>query len=143
MELKTLIALNRLNSMLNDLLVKDVKQYGLGLNEFGVLELLYHKGPSNVATIKNKILVAHSSTTYLLDQLEQKSYIRRIQEASDKRKFLVELTKEGETLIKHIFPLHQQVIESFFSKLDQEELAQLLVYLKKLTGYERRSYEAI
>ena len=40
-----------------------IARFGLGTTEFGVLEVLYHKGASPVCEVQRRILVESSSTT--------------------------------------------------------------------------------
>lgn len=67
--LKVYIGLLRSSSHLEQVAKQDVRCYGLNLTEFSVLELLYHKGTHTTQAIKEKILIASSSTTYVIDQL--------------------------------------------------------------------------
>jgi MarR family len=43
---------------------------GLGLTEFAVLEVLYHKGAMPLGEIRDRILVTGASTTYVVKKLE-------------------------------------------------------------------------
>lgn len=130
--LQALIAILRTSSTLEQILRKDVSCYGLNLTEFSVLELLYHKGRQTTQTIKNKILIASSSTTYVVDQLEKKGHVRREVCQEDKRVTYVEMTDPGKELMATIFPLHAKKIEAHFEKLTEEELLQLKELLKKV-----------
>ncbi len=46
-----------------------IARFGLGTTEFGVLEVLYHKGELPVCEVQRRILVESSSTTYVVDKL--------------------------------------------------------------------------
>src|SRR3989475_10134408 len=46
-----------------------IARFGLGTTEFGVLEVLYHKGELPVCDVQRRILVESSSTTYVVDKL--------------------------------------------------------------------------
>src|SRR5690606_40391428 len=69
-------------------------QYGLNLTEFGVLELLYHKGPQPIQVIGKKVLLASSSITYVIDKLEEKELIVRESCPRDRRVIHVRLTED-------------------------------------------------
>lgn len=130
--LQALIAILRTSSALEMIVRKDVSCYGLNLTEFSVLELLYHKGRQTTQTIKNKILIASSSTTYVVDQLEKKGHVQRILCQADKRVTYVEITESGKELMDKIFPLHANKIEACFEALTEEEIVQLKELLKKV-----------
>ncbi len=83
--LKAYIGLLRTASRLEQVAKKDVRCYGLNITEFSVLELLYHKGTHTTQAIKEKILIASSSTTYVVDQLVKKGCVRREPSQEDQR----------------------------------------------------------
>lgn len=131
--LQALIAILRTSGALENMVRKDVSCYNLNLTEFSVLELLYHKGSQTIQTIKNKILIASSSTTYVIDQLVKKGYVKRELCQADKRVTYAEITEKGKKLMSEIFPKHANRIESNFENLTEEELVQLKKLLRKVT----------
>ncbi|MCA5013035.1 MULTISPECIES: MarR family winged helix-turn-helix transcriptional regulator [unclassified Enterococcus] len=130
--LKTYIGILRTASQLEQLAKKDVTCYGLNITEFSVLELLFHKGRQTTQTIKEKILIASSSTTYVIDQLTKKGYVKRQTNESDRRIIYVDITVAGKTLMEEIFPTHAQQIAASFSDITIEELRSLQHLLKKI-----------
>lgn len=132
--LKAFIAVKRSNELIESVAREDVKEYDLNLNEFAVLELLYHKGSQPIQKIKDKILIASSSTTYIIDKLCKKGYTERKYDSEDRRIIYASLTDSGRELISKIFPRHARKIEHSFSKLTDEELTQLRDLLKKLNN---------
>src|SRR5690606_4747450 len=75
--LHVFVVLSRAYKTLMDYVKQDVKQYGLNLTEFAVLELLYHKGSQTIQQIGNRILLASGSITYVIDQLCKKGLLKR------------------------------------------------------------------
>ncbi|HCM89099.1 MULTISPECIES: MarR family transcriptional regulator [Vagococcus] len=130
--LGTFIGLMRGSSKLEKIVKKDVACYQLNLTEFSVMELLFHKGKQTTQNIKEKILIASSSTTYVIDQLEKKNYVERLISSEDKRITYVMLSDKGRVLMTEIFPTHAETIKNSFSGLDEQELEQLLKLLTKL-----------
>lgn len=130
--LKTFVGLKCTTNHLNQVVKRDVQQHGLNVNEFSVLELLFHKGSQQVQTIKEKILVANSSTTYIIDKLCQKNLVERIVDAQDKRICYVSLTAQGQQLMEQIFPNHVAVIAAQFDALTDDEVVLLKQLLKKM-----------
>ena len=131
--LKAYIGLLRTASRLEQVAKKDVRCYGLNITEFSVLELLYHKGTHTTQAIKEKILIASSSTTYVVDQLVKKGCVRREHSQEDQRVTYVRITEAGRALMEKIFPSHAQKIAASFSELSSEELQQLKTILRKIT----------
>src|SRR3989442_12060168 len=46
-----------------------IARFHLGATEFGVLEVLYHKGTLPVCEVQRRILIESGSTTYVVDKL--------------------------------------------------------------------------
>ena len=95
--LKAFVGIKRTNDLLEKSVKKDVRSYGLNISEFAVLELLYNKGPQPINRIQERILIANSSTTYVLDKLQKKEYIVRQKDENDKRSMIVLVTDKGKS----------------------------------------------
>ncbi|WP_436885792.1 MarR family winged helix-turn-helix transcriptional regulator [Mammaliicoccus sciuri] len=132
--LKALVGIKRTNDTLDRIVKQDMKNYGLNITEFAVMELLYHKGDQPIQKVKQRILIASSSTTYVIDQLVKKGYVTRRQDEQDKRITYAVLTESGHELMECIFPQHAETIEKAFSILDDEELAIFRRALKKISA---------
>lgn len=139
--LKAFIAIKRNNEKLESAVKADVKEYDLNLNEFAVLELLFHRGRQPIQKIKERILIASSSTTYIIDKLCSKGLTFREYDEEDRRVIYVMLTNKGQELVEDIFPGHAQVIEECFENLTLDELKQLRYLLKKMSGIEPKGEE--
>ena len=72
--LKTFVGIKRTNDRLNKAVKVDVKNYGLNVNEFTVLEVLFHRGKLQVQQIKELILIANSSTTYIMVRVSKPNH---------------------------------------------------------------------
>src|SRR2546429_7981531 len=83
-----------------------IARFRLGTTEFGVLEVLYHKGELPVCEVQRRILVESSSTTYVVDKLCNRGLVRRRPSTADRRVTLLALTPAGRRLIARIFPPH-------------------------------------
>lgn len=131
--LKVFIGLRRTNDMLDKLIHKDIKSYGLNVTEFAVLEVLYNRGEHTIQRIKERILIASSSTTYVVTNLEKKGYIQRRQDTKDKRVSYASLTDKGRAFMDEIFPNHANAIAFVFSDLSEDELQSLQKVLKRIS----------
>ncbi|TCL37596.1 MarR family 2-MHQ and catechol resistance regulon transcriptional repressor [Anaerospora hongkongensis] len=134
-ELKLYITLSRAYRAILAHDERDVRQYGLNLTEFAVLELLYHKGPQPLQRIGEKILITTGTITYVIDKLEKKGLLFRSPCEKDRRKFYAVLSEKGKTLISRIFPGHAQNLVYALGGLSPEEQEVAINLLKKL-GYE-------
>lgn len=110
----------------------DVRGHGLTLPEFGILEVLYHKGPVLLGELQKRVLVSSGGTTFLVDRLEGKGLVERRPSPDDRRARFVALTPAGAGLIARIFPVHADRILIATSGLSGEERAQATELLRKL-----------
>ncbi|WP_067837583.1 MarR family winged helix-turn-helix transcriptional regulator [Amphibacillus sediminis] len=130
--LKLFVVLSKAYRSVADQVAADIRKKGLNTTDFGVLELLYHSGDQPLQKIGDKILLASGSITYVVDKLEKKGYLKRIQCAKDRRITYASITEQGEQLLNDIFPDHWQQIEQITSGLNEEEKQQAIKLLKKL-----------
>lgn len=130
--LRALTIFLRASGSVSNMLKKDMQSYGLNPTEFTVMEVLYSKGEQPIQIIGNKVLLASSSITYVIDQLEKKDLVERKVNEQDRRVTLVSLTRQGQDLMEDIFPQHTDIISDLYSDLSDEELLQLSETLKKV-----------
>ena len=131
-DLKTLTILLRAANAVEHRIKDDVSMYGLGLSDFGALEVLYHKGPLPVQAICEKVLIANSSMSYVIDNLIKRQLIKKVKNPDDRRVHMIELTEEGHRLMDAIYPRHQDHMRSMIDVLDESEETELQRLLKKL-----------
>ncbi|KQL43548.1 MarR family winged helix-turn-helix transcriptional regulator [Brevibacillus choshinensis] len=119
---------------------RDIRQHGLNPTEFGVLEVLYHKGPQPLQQIGEKILISSGNITYVVDKLEKKQLLIRKPCLEDRRVIYAELTEKGNQFLADIFPSHKEAIEKAVSGLTPEEQRQATQLLKKLGRAAQESF---
>jgi len=105
---------------------------GLGLSDFGVLELLLHKGPLPVNAIGPMVDLTPGSISVAVDRLVAKGLVSRVESAEDRRVRIVALTSRGKDLIVSAFRKHSGQMNKVFSELSPEELRSLEVALKRV-----------
>ncbi|REK71792.1 MarR family winged helix-turn-helix transcriptional regulator [Paenibacillus paeoniae] len=135
------IALSRASQWMNAHADRDIRRHGLNRTEFGVLELLYHKGPQPLQQIGGKVLMSSGNITYVVDKLEKKGFVVRRASTEDRRLIYAEVTDAGCKFIDEIFPAHTTVIEQASSGLSNEEKGIVSELLKKLGKYAQQSFQ--
>ncbi|PKM66793.1 MAG: MarR family transcriptional regulator [Firmicutes bacterium HGW-Firmicutes-19] len=131
-DLKTLTILLRATNFIQEKIKEDVSKYDLNLSEFGALEVLYHKGPLPVQAICEKVLIANSSMSYVIENLIKTQLIDKIKDPSDRRIHIVHLTDKGIMLFDEVYPKHLAHMRSVIDVLDENEEKELQSLLKKL-----------
>jgi MarR family 2-MHQ and catechol resistance regulon transcriptional repressor len=109
-----------------------IEETGLGLSDFGVLEILLHRGPLPVNTIGPLVDLTPGSISIAVDRLVAKGLVSRVESADDRRVRIVALTSRGKDLIGAAFRKHSGQMKKVFSELSAEELRALEAALKKL-----------
>ena len=131
-EFKAVIGIMRASNLLVDDLKKTLKNYPINVTEFSVMEFLYSKGEKSIQEIRDRILLASGSATYVVDNLEKKGYVNRKISERDKRVTYIKLTETGMQLIDDIFPTHKKNTKKIFEKINDKELVVLKEILKKI-----------
>jgi MarR family transcriptional regulator, 2-MHQ and catechol-resistance regulon repressor len=109
-----------------------IEETGLGLSDFGVLEVLLHRGPLAVNTIGQVVDLTPGSISIAVERLVAKGLVSRGESAEDRRVRIVALTPRGKDLIAEAFRNHSGQIKRVFSELSTEELRELELALKKV-----------
>jgi len=109
----------------------DIEETGLGLSDFGVLEVLLHKGPLPVNTIGPIVDLTPGSISIAVDRLFAKGLVTRVESAEDRRVRIIALSPRGKDLIVPAFRKHSAQMKKVFAELSPEELRVLEEALKK------------
>jgi MarR family transcriptional regulator, 2-MHQ and catechol-resistance regulon repressor len=130
--LKLTTVLFRLNQFLQDSIKKDILSYDINVTEFGTLEVLYHKGALPIQTVCDKMLMANSSMTYVVDKMVKRGFIEKIADQVDRRVTNVALTKKGHSFFESIFPKHIEQLKNLYQDLNEDEIETLMFLGKKV-----------
>ncbi|WP_195940077.1 MarR family winged helix-turn-helix transcriptional regulator [Romboutsia sp. 1001713B170131_170501_G6] len=131
LNLSTLIAFTRAEHKIHSLEYKTIKESGLTISQFGVLEALYNKGDLRIGEIMEKILTTSGNITVVIKNLEKDGFIKKIPDPSDRRSTIISITDKGVKVIEEILPEHIENINDIFSILTDEEKVLLKNILKK------------
>ncbi|MDL2310463.1 MarR family transcriptional regulator [Peptostreptococcaceae bacterium OttesenSCG-928-C18] len=121
LSLRLFIDLTRANMTIQRELSSKVKNSGVTLTQFSVLEALYHKGDLCVGDIKDLILTTSGNITVVISNLEKDKYIKRIKDNNDKRKFIISITEKGKKLVEELYPIQKETIMEIFSLISEKD----------------------
>jgi len=141
LSLKLFIVLTRALASVRSRVEENIKEFGLNPTEFAVLELIYHKGDQPIQKIGEKVLIASSSITYVVDKLEKKQLLKRKPCPKDRRITYATITEKGITLMDDIFPKHKAAIQNILGGLNDNEKESMIEQLKRL-GYFAENLES-
>ncbi len=131
-DLKTITILFRAKNALDELIKAQTERFGLNPTEFAALEVLYHKGPLTPNVISSKVLIAHSSMSYVIHRLVEKGLLERTVHAGDKRSAQLSLSPTGNELMDRVYPDHVATLRQILDRLSPTEEKHLQDLLKIL-----------
>ena len=131
-DLKTITILFRAKNALDELIKTQTERFGLNPTEFAALEVLYHKGPLTPNTISAKVLIAHSSMSYVIQRLVEKELIERTVNEGDKRSARLALSHSGQALMDRVYPDHVATLRQVLDRLSPADEATLQHLLKTI-----------
>jgi len=137
--LQLVIALGRSFQAIERGVRPHLAEHGLGMTEFAVLEVLYHKGALPLGEIRDRILVTGASTTYVVKKLEARRLMRRSACAEDQRVVFGELTPKGRALMDEVFPAHVDRLRQVMAGLSVSEKREASRLLRRLSQHARRT----
>jgi MarR family 2-MHQ and catechol resistance regulon transcriptional repressor len=117
--------------------IRSIESTDLGLSDFGVMELLLHKGPQPVNEIGRRIELTSGSITTAVDRLAARGVVTRELHPTDRRTRMVRLTARGEQAAQKAFAAHKQSMDAAAAPLSNAERETLIQLLKKLGRAEQ------
>lgn len=114
------------------LMEDQLKQYDLTHLQFSILMNLYKNRITTQKELLKYIYGDEASITRLVDRLESKGYIKRLQCKNDKRKKNIVLTESGIALTEKVIPYAVEVNKELTKGLEKDEANTLLHLLQKV-----------
>lgn len=130
--MKTWMQLSRLFYTASNKEVQYFSEHELTLNQFKVLEVLYHRGDLNIGAITKLTMSTPGNITVVIKNLKRDGWITSIQDPLDKRASILTITQKGQEKMKEVFPQHAKNLTENMDILSDEELDTLQSLLKKV-----------
>jgi MarR family 2-MHQ and catechol resistance regulon transcriptional repressor len=112
--------------------LKYINECGLSMNQFEVLEVLYHRGDLSVGLITKLIASTPGNVTVVVRNLLRDGLVSSSPSCEDSRIRILSITESGRALIGGMFTQHAANLKSYFDVLNDEELVVLYDLLRKL-----------
>ena len=103
---------------------------GLTGPQFGFLRLLQESRTARISELAEATGVGPSSISGIVTRLEKLELISRRRSLEDRRVVDVHITDKGEELVSDVLEARLEVLERYYSHLNDQELAQLVKTLK-------------
>ncbi|MDR0579464.1 MAG: MarR family transcriptional regulator [Campylobacteraceae bacterium] len=109
-----------------------INQNHLTMNQFEILEVLYHRGDMPISTITKLISSTPGNVTVVVKNLQRDKLVEIGSNKNDKRERIVSITPVGQEKIGAMFERHSQNLKSCFEALSDDEIDTLFAYLRKI-----------
>jgi len=109
-----------------------VSDYAITPPQFVALQWLEELGDITIGELSNRLYLAFSTTTDLVDRMEKNELVKRVRDENDRRVVVVHLLEKGERIIQEVIEKRQQYLQEMLVGFNDQEVAQLSSYLEKL-----------
>jgi DNA-binding MarR family transcriptional regulator len=110
-------------------------RWDLSPSQFNILNLLYEQpGGCTQISLSRQLIMHRSNVTGLVDRLESRGLVRRVDSRTDRRAFNVQLTPAGKKLIHTIQPHYYRAAEAVWSGIPVERARQIVSELEVISA---------
>jgi len=109
-----------------------LNSYTITPPQFVALQWLYEHGDMTIGELSNKMYLAFSTTTDLIDRMEKNELVQRVRDEQDRRVVRIHLLEEGERIIQEVIEKRQQYLDEVLERFEPEQVAILSTLLEKL-----------
>ncbi len=128
--------LNRNGRVVRDRVEKALEPAGLTVRELGFLRILSDRGGLTQQALGNLHHIDRTTTVQVIDELERRQLIVRVENEKDRRSYLLHLTPRGRKTLAKAGKLAEKEQIKFLEKLspdEQESLRSILIKLLATT----------
>jgi DNA-binding MarR family transcriptional regulator len=103
--------------------------------QFTALIYLMEEGDLTIGELSQKMCLACSTMTDLIDRMEKSGYVTRVRDDRDRRVVRIHMTERGETIIRDVMQARQEYLAEILGHFSPEEVKAIGQHLELL--YER------
>jgi DNA-binding MarR family transcriptional regulator len=103
-----------------------------------MLHLIQNKSLCSVSKLAEKMEVAPSAITVMLDRLENHGFVSRTRDTSDRRVVIIELTDAGERELDHVLKVRKTIMQHCFKQMNANEVVSFIEGLEKLSSISQK-----
>ncbi|RSL32231.1 MarR family transcriptional regulator [Salibacterium salarium] len=99
-----------------------LNQFPITPPQFVALQWLQEEGEMTIGGLSQKISLACSTTTDLVDRMEKNDLVERVKDKKDRRVVYIHLLEKGENIIKEVVKERQLYLHNILSHFSAEEV---------------------
>lgn len=104
-----------------------------------VLQSLGLDGPGSIAAIGQKLGLTPSTMTGIVDRLEDLKLVRRERHSTDRRAFVLKLTKKGEAAFQREVDFYRSILDGMLDATEKDARPLVLDVVAHLGGNNRKA----
>ncbi|MBT2636308.1 MULTISPECIES: MarR family transcriptional regulator [unclassified Bacillus (in: firmicutes)] len=109
-----------------------LSNYTITPPQFIALQWLFEDGDMTIGELSNKMFLACSTTTDLVDRMEKNELVVRVKDPNDRRVVRIHLLDEGERIIDEVIKKRQLYLQEVLKDFSGVEILSLKEGLAKL-----------
>ncbi len=109
-----------------------LSDYKITPPQFVALQWLFEEGDMTIGELSNKMYLACSTTTDLVDRMEKNLLVERVKDSHDRRVVQIHLLEEGKRIIDEVIKKRRVYLEEVLKDFSEEEIQLLQHNLEKL-----------
>ncbi|MEI2326835.1 MarR family winged helix-turn-helix transcriptional regulator [Priestia megaterium] len=109
-----------------------LEDYTITPPQFIALQWLFERGDMTIGDLSNRIFLACSTTTDLVDRMEKNKLVVRVKDPKDRRVVRIHLLPEGVRVIEEVIEKRQTYLNGVLANFSPSETEVLRVTLRKL-----------
>lgn len=110
----------------------DLLESGITVDQWVLLKIIEEHGQISQVDIAQEALKDTASITRILDLLQKKGLVQRIDDDFDRRKYMISLTADGKGFFNRMLPHVSQIRDQVVKGLSKEEIQALKSTLNKI-----------
>lgn len=116
-----------------------LEDYNITPPQFNALQIIIHNGELTIGELSNKLYLAPSTITDLVDRMEKTELVERIRDTKDRRVVKVKALEKGNHLIDQVVEKRINFIEENTSDLSIYEKREFIKHLELLLKSSEQS----
>ena len=109
-----------------------LSNYTITPPQFIALQWLFEHGDMTIGDLSNKMYLAFSTTTDLVDRMEKNQLVKRVRDEQDRRVVRINLLSEGERVIEEVIDKRRVYLNSVLADFDEQQVKDFSDLLIKL-----------
>ena len=111
---------------------KILSNYTITPPQFVALQWLFEHGDMTIGDLSNKMYLAFSTTTDLVDRMEKNDLVKRVRDEKDRRVVRIHLLSEGKRVIQEVIDKRRNYLQDVVKDFNPDELTTFTELLAKM-----------